>query len=93
MKHLLKKYPEIKSYSIKWSCEFEQELKSKKTTKFASQILPTLKFFNRLIPRKACFGGKKELYEVKWRESDFLNESCFWLDINSSYTYILGNFK
>lgn len=42
----------------------------------------------RLIPRVAMRGGLLDVYNLKWKESDFPDETFYYMDINSLYPFV-----
>ena len=42
----------------------------------------------RLIPRVAMRGGLLDVYHLKWKESDFPDETFYYMDINSLYPFV-----
>ena len=86
MKTLKKNFPEIKTTTSVWECDFDKELKRPENKDFSEKIKPNLRAFDRLKPRESLFGGIRQLYTLKWLKSDNENSSLYFLDLNSAYS-------
>ena len=86
MKTLKKNFPEIKTTTSVWECDFDKQLKRPENKDFSEKIKPNLRAFDRLKPRESLFGGIRQLYTLKWLKSDNENSSLYFLDLNSAYS-------
>ena len=81
---LKQKFPkDIEKISTVWHCELENITSS--DVHFYNQILPKLKYFDRLKPRDAMVGGYRLLNRLKWDALENLESQLLFLDINGSF--------
>ena len=87
-----KKFPQIKSSTIIYACQFNEILKLDSSLPFVEKILPNLYHFSRLCPRDANFGGVRQVFCREWSKTENQDRSLYWLDLNSAHSFICANY-
>ncbi len=103
LEKLKQDYPsQIKSYDIRWQCEWE-EMKAKDLNVISfmkKDFVPFLPFKPgrtaqpfRLKPRRAVKSCHNEVLNLKWLKKDFPEEECFFLDAISLYASCMFKYQ
>lgn len=94
MKALKRKYPsEVKTVEVIWECEWHLMKQNDPQVKhFMENIFEAIPL-QRLAPRDSLHGGRTEVYGFKWKKLDSTEETFFFHDVNSLYSYVAMDFE
>ena len=83
-----------------WECQYREQRKIEPLFSYLNNQYPNSHPRQRLCPRQAIRGALFDTYIFKWSKSLFPNEKCYFLDVNSLYSfcassqmYPLGKYK
>ena len=77
----------IDEVTIMWECQFLELKKQDPLKSYLNTYYPSAHPLKRLCPRDAVRGALFDTYAFKWSKELFPDEKCYFLDVNSLYSY------
>lgn len=84
---------EIDEVTTIWECQYKELKEKEPILSYLNYNYPKAHPRRRLCPRQAVRGAFFDTYGFKWSKELFPNQKCYFLDVNSLYSFCATSFK